>query len=75
MGINIGNELDGKNEFFNRPVLVLRKFNRFIFYGIPLSSKIKEDNPYYVPIHVKGRTVSAIISQMRLFDSKRLTDR
>jgi hypothetical protein len=27
MGVNIGDEEDGKNELFERPVLILRKFN------------------------------------------------
>jgi hypothetical protein len=33
IGINIGFEQDGKNEHFERPVLVLRKFNRFLDHG------------------------------------------
>jgi hypothetical protein len=30
IGINIGDEQDGKNELFERPVLILRKFNNKI---------------------------------------------
>jgi mRNA interferase MazF len=74
VGVNLGNEIDGKNQFYNRPVLVIRKFNRFVFYGVPLSTKLKEGNPYYFPIHFKDKSVSALIAQMRLFDSRRLTD-
>ena len=73
VGINVGSEVDGKNKFFNRPVLVLRKFNSIVFYGVPLSSKIKEGNPYYLAFEFKGKVNSALISQMRLFDSRRLT--
>lgn len=46
LGVNIGYEQDGKNEKFERPVLVLRKINRHLALTIPLSSKLK-DHPYY----------------------------
>lgn len=72
IGVNIGHEMDGKNEFFNRPVLVVRKFNKHIFLGVPLTTKIKE-NPYYVRIAVHEREQCAMISQLRLYESKRLT--
>lgn len=35
IGCNVGDEMDGKSIWFNRPVLVLRKFNKNIFYGVP----------------------------------------
>jgi mRNA interferase MazF len=72
VGVNVGIETDGKNRLFNRPVLVLRKFNKYAFYGVPLSTKLK-DNRYYLPVSFKGQIVSALISQMRIFDSKRIT--
>jgi mRNA interferase MazF len=72
IGVNIGDEMDGKNKFFNRPVLVIRKFNEYIFYGIPMTTKIK-DNPYYFPVTIKGEKQCVLISQMRLYDSRRLT--
>ena len=42
VGLNIGSEQNGKNDNFERPVLVLRKFGQNIFWGIPLTSNIKE---------------------------------
>ena len=30
LGANIGHEQDGKNESFERPILVLKKFNKYI---------------------------------------------
>ena len=71
VGVNVGFEEDGKNENFVRPVLVLRKFNREMFLGVPLSTKLK-DNKYYVPISVSGKTVSAMTSQIRVFSSRRM---
>ena len=46
LGLNIGDEENGKNEKYHRPVLVLKKFNNRLFLGVPLTTQIKE-NPYY----------------------------
>lgn len=71
IGENVGHEECGKGNKFLRPVIVLKKFNNRIFFGIPTSSKMK-DSPFYRPTMIKGNRVSALISQMRLFDVKRL---
>ncbi len=73
VGVNIGHEQDGKGEKFERPVLILRKFNRYVFLGIPLTTKQKNLKlPFYIKL--KGAKVEsiAILSQIRLFSSKRL---
>ena len=64
----------GKNEDFERPVLVLRKFNRDSVLAVPLSSRVK-DNPYHVQFQHKGETAAAVISQIRLVSTKRLLRR
>ncbi len=71
LGENIGFEQNGKGEYFLRPVLVLKKFNNNIFWGIPMSTKNK-DNKYYVKVLIKDVEQSAIISQLRILDTKRL---
>ncbi len=72
IGINVGDEEDGKSSGFNRPVLILRKFNRNLFIGVPLTMKIKESNPYYLKIQFQNNPISALISQIRVLDAKRL---
>lgn len=72
IGFNVGHEENGKNQLFNRPILVLRKFNNHLFLGVPLTSKIKE-NIFYRKISFKGMMQSVMIAQMRVMDSKRLT--
>jgi hypothetical protein len=57
IGVNIGHETDGKNRFYNRPVLVVRKFNTRIFWGVPLTTQIK-DNPFYFQIDFRGMKLS-----------------
>lgn len=74
IGINVGFEEDGKHERYLRPVLVIRKFNRELFLGIPMSTKIK-DNRYYIQVSVGDEIVSALISQIRVFSAKRMQDK
>jgi mRNA interferase MazF len=72
LGLNIGDEQDGKNDDFARPVLIIRRYNDHLFMGIPLSTKIKF-LPFYLSVgDVAGIPAMAIISQMRPFSSKRL---
>lgn len=71
-GINIGDEEDGKGQYFERPVLVIKKFNNNLFWGCALSTKIKDNNPYYLKVSTKEGLQSVIISQLRLYDTKRL---
>ncbi len=71
IGENVGHEECGKGNKFLRPVIVLKKFNNRIFFGFPTSSKLK-NSPFYRPIVVKGTNISVLMSQMRLFDVKRL---
>lgn len=71
IGKNIGDEEDGKHSSFERPVLVVRKFNNSIFLGVPLiSNKDKEGKYYHKLISFSDSTI--ILSQVRLFDAKRL---
>ncbi len=71
LGLNIGYEQDGKGENFERPVIVLKKFNLHIFIAIPLTSKQKFGK-YYYPFNFRKRKSVAIVSQIRILSSKRL---
>ncbi len=74
LGINIGHEQDGKNESFERPILVLKKFNRDILWALPMTSKDKTDK-YYYQFEYDGEKRSVILSQLRLISSRRLLRR
>lgn len=74
IGLNIGDEENGKNEYFSRPVVIFKKFNKRIFLGIPLSTKIK-DNRFYHTLHFKNINQSAMLSQIRVLEGKRLSDK
>jgi len=71
IGQNIGFEQYGKGEDFLRPVVILKKFSKHLFLGIPLSSKLKEGR-FFHTIHFKNRTNTALLLQSRTFDSKRI---
>lgn len=70
IGMNVGNEEFGKGDDFTRPVLVVRRFNRNLFLGLPLTSTLS-GSPYYHEIEFKGRKHSALLRQIRTFDSRR----
>ena len=71
LGENVGYEQNGKGDYFHRPILIFKKFNNNMFWGIPMSTKIK-DNKYYVKVLLKDVEQAVIISQLRVLDSKRL---
>lgn len=71
IGENIGSEENGKGSDFCRPVLVFKKFNNQIFWGLPMSTKNKESK-YYVKVTLKNIIQSVMISQLRILDTKRL---
>lgn len=83
LGENVGFEQDGKNEKYERPVLVFRKFNKGMFWGLPLTSKEKNDSFHYkLALHIKNenneieeRISIVILSQLRLLSGKRLIRR
>lgn len=72
-GINIGFEQDGRGQKFLRPLVVVRKFNDKVLWGLPLTTANKI-GPYYYAISPIAASDSStvILSQIRLIDSKRL---
>jgi mRNA-degrading endonuclease toxin of MazEF toxin-antitoxin module len=74
LGLNIGDEENGKNEKYHRPVLIIRKFNNNLFLAVPLTTQVKE-KPYYYKILIKNKEQCAMISQLRILASKRLDRR
>ena len=71
LGLNIGYEQDGKNALFERPVLVIKKFNRGVLWILPLTTSDKRDR-YYFPISTGDEGSVVILSQLTLVSSRRL---
>lgn len=71
VGINVGHEQDGKNQYFERPVLVIRKFTKDYFWGIPLTS-VTRVGPYSIGINFNDKDRTALLLHLRSYDTKRL---
>lgn len=74
LGENIGFEQDGRGKEFMRPVVIVRKFNKEVCWGLPLTKNPKRGK-YYFSFNLNGKTSTAILSQLKLIDSKRLNYR
>lgn len=65
------NLMNGKSDFFTRPVLILKRFNKNIFFGIPLSTQIKDGN-FFFTFNLNDEKSNALLVQGKTFDVKRL---
>lgn len=74
IGVNVGFEIYGKSHVYTRPVLVMRKYSRQTFFGLPMTSKQK-DRPSYYDFEFQGSHGSIIFDQGRTLDSRRLISR
>jgi len=72
LGINIGFEQDGTGKNFDRPVVIIRGFNKDIFFAVALIGKKKSGKYYFDVGKVEEKEASAVLSQVRLIDAKRL---
>jgi mRNA-degrading endonuclease toxin of MazEF toxin-antitoxin module len=71
VGLNIGEEEFGKGPKFRRPVLILKKFTRSSFFGIPFTGSEKTGS-WYIPVDLVGGRSSLMLNQGRIFDARRL---
>ena len=73
LGLNIGKEIDGKNETFERPVLILKVINRHTLYVLPLTSKDHFVDKYHYSVNYEdGGSGVVVFSQVRVISSNRL---
>ncbi len=71
LGQNIGVEANGKNERFERPVLVLKRYHDDACLVLPLSSKVKTGSYYFGFKNQNGIMTVANFSQIRSISTKR----
>ena len=67
-------KIDGQNDRFSRPVIVLRKHSERCFTGIPLTSK-RHKGSWYVSFVFQNRIQTAVLVQARLMDAARVYSR
>lgn len=70
-GINIGIEIDGKHKSYERPFLIIKKFNSQMLWVLPLTTQNKF-NKYYYNININHQNTSICLSQLKTISSKRL---
>lgn len=71
VGENVGVEICGKGKTFVRPVLVVRKFGKFSFLGVPLTSQ-NHKGSWYVSFRFKNKKQIAVLSQIETISVLRL---
>ncbi len=73
LGLNVGFEQDGSGKEFLRPVIIIKKFNNEVFWGLPLT-KTEKSGKYYYQFSIQGKNEisTVVLSQIRLIDAKRL---
>lgn len=72
LGTNVGFEQDGTGKQFDRPIVIIRGFNKDTFFCVGLTGKKRTGHYYHFLGSVDGREVSANLSQVRLVDARRL---
>lgn len=74
LGENVGNEINGKNEQFTRPMFVYKKYDKYSFLGLPLTTKIKKGT-WYAEIDFVGIKQTVVLSQGRTLDYRRFKEK
>ena len=72
VGTNVGVEIDGKHELFLRPVVIVRKFNKFMALVIPTTTQDKNNKYYLIVSGEDGKIYNTCLSQIKTVSSKRL---
>ena len=72
LGVNIGFEQDGTGLNFDRPVVIMKGFNANTCFVVALTGHKREGKYYKYLGEVEGRDASAVLSQVRIIDTKRL---
>lgn len=74
VGENVGIEINGKSNYFSRPVLVFKKLSRYGFLGVPLTSQ-PHAGSWYIPFRFQGKDNVAVLAQIRTMSTSRLYSR
>ena len=72
IGENVGFEQNGKGNEFSRPVLVVKKLNKNLFFGVPLSTSIKSGSYFYQFSFLPNKISTALLVQAKVYDMKRV---
>ncbi|MDB5255247.1 MAG: hypothetical protein JWL92_623 [Candidatus Nomurabacteria bacterium] len=71
LGINIGIEIDGKNDSYERPVLILKYINKHSVIVLPLTTQGDTDK-YRIAITTEKMNSIVKLAQIKTISTKRL---
>lgn len=71
---NIWSEQNGKWNQYARPIVIIRKFNNSMFWGLALST-VEKIWAYYESFYLWNQKQTIILSQLRCYSNKRLLDK
>jgi len=72
LGVNVGFEQDGSGEEYRRPVLILKGLSAHTCVVLPLTASTQQHHLRPSIGLVDGKEAHALLSQMRVIDTKRL---
>jgi mRNA-degrading endonuclease toxin of MazEF toxin-antitoxin module len=75
LGVNVGYEQDGTGPSYERPVLIIRGLSPYVCLVMPPTTSKKRDRFYITAGVVEGKHAAAIVSQIRLIDTRRLINK
>ena len=75
LGLNVGYEQDGTGPAYERPVLIIRGFSPYVCLVVPLTTSKKRDRFLITAGVVEDKQAAAIVSQIRLIDTRRLINK
>ncbi len=73
LGLNIGVEQNGRENNFQRPVIIIKKFSNQIVLIVSLTTQ-QHKGDWYFDISIFGIKQQVILNQIRPIDTKRLTE-
>ena len=72
VGENVGFEQNGKGVDFARPVLIIKKLNKNLFFGVPLSTQSRTGSFFFEFELLQNQKSTALLVQAKVYDAKRL---
>ena len=70
-GLNVGHEQNGKNRYFERPALIIKKFGSGLLWAVPATSTVKS-GPLYFSFQANKKLIAFNLSQIRSLSPNRL---
>lgn len=75
LGVNVGFEQDGSGDNFQRPVVIVKKFNLDACLIVPLTTTQKKGKYYFAIGEIDSKNATAVLSQVKFIDRKRLVNK